>query len=85
MPSWAHKCYYPWTGHLEAVHQFGVISDIYDSPNWKKHPELIPASGNMGLLMFIDGANVYKTAKHSATPVFLMNANLPPLERCKQK
>lgn len=59
----------------------GVISDLHNSPNWYQHPELVGAQGNMGFILFVDGAQVYRTAKYSATPVWLMNANLAPSER----
>ncbi len=40
-PSWAEKCYYPWHAADPGAHfhkpEEGVIKDIFDSPNWKKH------------------------------------------------
>lgn len=48
-----------------------------------QHSDLVQPHGNIGLALFTDGANVYRTASYSATPVFLMNTNLPPSERSK--
>jgi hypothetical protein len=80
-PEWAEKCYYPWTGELNNGYPLGVMSDLHASPNWYQHPELLVAEGHLGFILFLDGAQVYRTANYSATPVFLMNANLSPTER----
>jgi len=79
-PSWAKASYYPWEGHAVIPDS---MTDIYDSPNWKKHPELeIP--GNMGLILNADGMSVFKSGKYSTWPLYLMNANLPPALRYEQ-
>jgi hypothetical protein len=77
---WARHCYYPWQGHAS---QPGEMTDIFDSPNWKKHPQLAEA-GNIGFVFNADGKSVFKSGSYSVWPIFLMVANLPPaLRYCK--
>jgi hypothetical protein len=72
--SWAAASYYPWEGHV-AVED--AMTDLYDSPNWKKHPEL-EVAGNMGVVLNADGMSVFQTGSYSTWPLYLINANLPP-------
>lgn len=73
--SWAKECYYPWEGHQSTP---SVMTDIYDSPNWRQHVHLKTDDGNMGLILNADGMSMFKSAAYSIWPIFLMNANLPP-------
>ena len=73
-PSWAKASYYPWEGHQSLPE---AMTDIYDSPNWKKHKEL-ESPGNMGMVLNADGMSVFQVGNYSTWPLYLMNANLPP-------
>lgn len=73
-PSWAKSCYYPWADHEPKA---GEMSDIYDTPGWKKH-QCLQRAGNMGFILNADGMAIFKSSKSSLWPIWLMNANLPP-------
>lgn len=73
-PHWARSCYYPWDGHVSVP---GLMKDIYDTPNWQKH-NCLQTRGNMGFVLNADGMAIFKSAKSSLWPIWLMNANLAP-------
>jgi hypothetical protein len=76
-PEWAKSCYYPWEEHKVKP---GMIRDVYDAPNWKKHV-CLSTPGNMGLALNADGMSVFKSGSSSVWPVYLMNMNLSPAKR----
>lgn len=76
-PEWAKSCYHPWEGHKLKP---GVIGDVYDTPNWKKH-QCLSTPGNMGLALNADGMSVFKSGNSSVWPLYLMNMNLSPAKR----
>ncbi len=77
-PKWAENCYYPYGGR-ENVEE-GIMHDIFDTPNWRKHPELKHV-GNIGLITNADGVSFQISANYSMSPAMAMVANLPPHER----
>jgi hypothetical protein len=38
------------------------MNDVYDSPNWKRHPELVFEEGHMGFILFADGMSLFNSS-----------------------